>query len=250
LANEFSVVMQFFSWDISQSGFSLKEKLWYCFISLKIYAVILCLIKDLVAQVMFICNHCPFVKHLKKDIVKLTNFYMKVVESISFLCVSFISNWTCHDLTNDYRNTILKSIYVLLQKGLAVVAISSNSVATHPQVLINPILSDQSCVEVVVWFTQNVIVLHRMDQSWWQRTPKYLITLSLIYMMRYANACLNLIHTIEFFYSTSVFLFLFPVRFKGVRLKRIKGKATFHEIILCLHVASSNYACYCFIVFS
>uniref|UniRef100_A0A2P2LCH9 Uncharacterized protein LOC107421634 n=1 Tax=Rhizophora mucronata TaxID=61149 RepID=A0A2P2LCH9_RHIMU len=45
--------------------------------------------------VMFICNHCPFVKHLKKDIVKLTNFYMK--------------------------------------KGLAVVAISSNSVVTHPQ---------------------------------------------------------------------------------------------------------------------
>ncbi|XP_057795533.1 uncharacterized protein LOC131011734 isoform X2 [Salvia miltiorrhiza] len=45
--------------------------------------------------VMFICNHCPFVKHLKKDIVKLSNFYMK--------------------------------------KGLAVVAISSNSVTTHPQ---------------------------------------------------------------------------------------------------------------------
>ncbi|KAI3758541.1 hypothetical protein L6452_06108 [Arctium lappa] len=45
--------------------------------------------------VMFICNHCPFVKHLKKDIVKLTNFYMK--------------------------------------KGLGVVAISSNSIVTHPQ---------------------------------------------------------------------------------------------------------------------
>lgn len=45
--------------------------------------------------VMFICNHCPFVIHLKKDIVKLSNFYMK--------------------------------------KGLAVIAISSNSVATHPQ---------------------------------------------------------------------------------------------------------------------
>ncbi|XP_058097294.1 uncharacterized protein LOC131242578 isoform X2 [Magnolia sinica] len=45
--------------------------------------------------VMFVCNHCPFVKHLKKDIVKLSNFYIK--------------------------------------KGLAVVAISSNSVATHPQ---------------------------------------------------------------------------------------------------------------------
>ncbi|XP_020575754.1 uncharacterized protein LOC110021558 [Phalaenopsis equestris] len=45
--------------------------------------------------VMFICNHCPFVKHLKKDIVKLTNLYMK--------------------------------------KGLAAVAISSNSIRTHPQ---------------------------------------------------------------------------------------------------------------------
>ncbi|CAJ1974342.1 unnamed protein product [Sphenostylis stenocarpa] len=45
--------------------------------------------------VMFICNHCPFVKHLKKGIAKLTKFYM--------------------------------------EKGLAVIAISSNSVATHPQ---------------------------------------------------------------------------------------------------------------------
>ncbi|XP_010477397.1 PREDICTED: uncharacterized protein LOC104756492 [Camelina sativa] len=45
--------------------------------------------------VMFICNHCPFVIHLKKYIVKLCNFYM--------------------------------------EKGLAVVAISSNSVVTHPQ---------------------------------------------------------------------------------------------------------------------
>uniref|UniRef100_A0ACD5ZMF4 Uncharacterized protein n=1 Tax=Avena sativa TaxID=4498 RepID=A0ACD5ZMF4_AVESA len=27
--------------------------------------------------VMFICNHCPFVKHLKKDIAKLTSFYME-----------------------------------------------------------------------------------------------------------------------------------------------------------------------------
>ncbi|KAF5200274.1 Thioredoxin superfamily protein [Thalictrum thalictroides] len=45
--------------------------------------------------VMFICNHCPFVIHLKKDIVKLSDYYMK--------------------------------------KGLAVVAISSNSAVTHPQ---------------------------------------------------------------------------------------------------------------------
>ncbi|CAN6165776.1 unnamed protein product [Urochloa humidicola] len=45
--------------------------------------------------VMFICNHCPFVKHLKKDIAKLTSFYV--------------------------------------EKGLGVVAISSNSIKTHPQ---------------------------------------------------------------------------------------------------------------------
>ncbi|KAI3989685.1 hypothetical protein MKX01_009177 [Papaver californicum] len=45
--------------------------------------------------VMFICNHCPFVIHLKQEIVKLNNYYMK--------------------------------------KGLAVVAISSNSVVTHPR---------------------------------------------------------------------------------------------------------------------
>ncbi|KAG8080840.1 hypothetical protein GUJ93_ZPchr0007g3162 [Zizania palustris] len=45
--------------------------------------------------VMFVCNHCPFVKHLKKDTAKLTSFYM--------------------------------------EKGLAAVAISSNSIVTHPQ---------------------------------------------------------------------------------------------------------------------
>jgi peroxiredoxin len=45
--------------------------------------------------VMFICNHCPYVIHLKEDIVKLANNYMP--------------------------------------KGLAVVAISSNCVETHPQ---------------------------------------------------------------------------------------------------------------------
>ncbi|KAE8666575.1 V(D)J recombination activating protein 2 isoform 2 [Hibiscus syriacus] len=55
-------------------------------------------------QVMFLCNHCPFVKHLKKDLAKLSNFYMKVAKFPSTF-------W----------------------KGLAVVAISSNSVATHPQ---------------------------------------------------------------------------------------------------------------------
>lgn len=30
------------------------------------------------SQVMFICNHCPFVIHLKEDIVKLAANYMPV----------------------------------------------------------------------------------------------------------------------------------------------------------------------------
>ncbi|KAL3638909.1 hypothetical protein CASFOL_016816 [Castilleja foliolosa] len=45
--------------------------------------------------VMFICNHCPYVIHLKSDIAKLTKLYM--------------------------------------EKGLGVIAISSNSVTTHPK---------------------------------------------------------------------------------------------------------------------
>src|SRR5512138_2634834 len=53
-------------------------------------------IKGHVATViMFICNHCPFVKHVNTQLVKLAN---------------------------DYKN-----------KGIGFVAISSNDVANHPQ---------------------------------------------------------------------------------------------------------------------
>lgn len=53
-------------------------------------------IKGNVATViMFICNHCPFVKHVNTELVKLAN---------------------------DYKN-----------KGVGFVAISSNDVASHPQ---------------------------------------------------------------------------------------------------------------------
>lgn len=45
--------------------------------------------------VMFICNHCPFVIHVNPEIVKLANDY--------------------------------------LPKGVALIAISSNNIATHPQ---------------------------------------------------------------------------------------------------------------------
>lgn len=41
---------------------------------------------------MFICNHCPFVKHLKRDIVKITNYYMKV-KLLSCLFPSLFVDW-------------------------------------------------------------------------------------------------------------------------------------------------------------
>jgi hypothetical protein len=34
---------------------------------------------------MFICNHCPFVKHLKKDISKLASFYVEVTNNLGEL---------------------------------------------------------------------------------------------------------------------------------------------------------------------
>lgn len=88
-----------------------------------------------VMQVMFICNHCPFVIHLKKVIVKLTEFYMKVVKQITmakvYIFLSSAAGQTC--ISQDP----IIFFFVFLQKGLAVVAISSNSVATHPQVIVN-----------------------------------------------------------------------------------------------------------------
>jgi len=87
-------------------------------------------------QVMFICNHCPFVVHLKKVIVKLTEFYMKVVKQITvakvYIFLSSAAGQTCKVKTH-----LIFFFLLFLQKGLAVVAISSNSVATHPQVIVN-----------------------------------------------------------------------------------------------------------------
>ena len=70
---------------------------------------------------MFICNHCPFVKHLKKDIAKVTSFYMEV------------RTW------KNWHNVLLFCLCLwwpldTMQKGLGAVAISSNSIRTHPQV--------------------------------------------------------------------------------------------------------------------
>ena len=42
--------------------------------------------------VMFICNHCPFVKHIQKELVNLANDYL--VKGISFVAIS----------SNDVKN--------------------------------------------------------------------------------------------------------------------------------------------------
>ena len=36
--------------------------------------------------VMFICNHCPFVKHIQKELVKLANDYL--AKGVSFIAIS------------------------------------------------------------------------------------------------------------------------------------------------------------------
>jgi hypothetical protein len=53
---------------------------------------------------MFICNHCPFVKHLKKDIAKLTSFYMEVRTleeqmklSLNFFAGILVLTWIQYD---------------------------------------------------------------------------------------------------------------------------------------------------------
>ena len=47
--------------------------------------------------VMFICNHCPFVVNIRKELIAIASEYM--------------------------------------EKGLGIVAVSSNSIQTHPQVV-------------------------------------------------------------------------------------------------------------------
>jgi peroxiredoxin len=41
---------------------------------------------DIATVIMFICNHCPFVKHVQQELVKLTNDYQK--KGISFIAIS------------------------------------------------------------------------------------------------------------------------------------------------------------------
>ena len=41
---------------------------------------------DLATVIMFICNHCPYVKHINQEIVRLANDYQ--ARGISFVAIS------------------------------------------------------------------------------------------------------------------------------------------------------------------
>ncbi len=41
---------------------------------------------DIATVIMFICNHCPYVKHINKELVRLTNEYKE--KGISFVAIS------------------------------------------------------------------------------------------------------------------------------------------------------------------
>lgn len=139
---------------------------------------------------MFICNHCPFVIHLKKDIVKLSNFYMKV--SRKLIPFSFFSDFTHYMLSLlavssvVEKNRITSRSSCLLQKGLAVVAISSNSVVTHPQVEILYNLWSLDFVRLLCDFVVSFSIFHRMDLNSWLKMLSSSNILSLIFMMRFA----------------------------------------------------------------
>ena len=44
------------------------------------------ILSDKATVIMFICNHCPYVKHVQEELVKISNDYMK--EGISFVAIS------------------------------------------------------------------------------------------------------------------------------------------------------------------
>lgn len=41
---------------------------------------------DVATVIMFICNHCPFVKHIQKELVQLANDY--IAKGVSFIAIS------------------------------------------------------------------------------------------------------------------------------------------------------------------
>lgn len=93
-----------------------------------------------------------------------------------------------HNLANEYGINISKFYCIGMQKGLAVVAISSNSVVTHPQVLITALFEIRAIMKLLsglICSKWNCFC--RMGQCSWQKRLKCLITHFPIYMMRYTS---------------------------------------------------------------
>lgn len=75
--------------------------------------------------VMFLCNHCPFVIHLKPAIAELAKEYQVTTHSLHHL----LHAW----FIRVRQVGMLLPAFNMQARGVKVVAISSNSVQTHPQ---------------------------------------------------------------------------------------------------------------------
>lgn len=130
---------------------------------------------------MFICNHCPFVKHLKKDIVKLTNFYMKVCRHYQLTRMLLFQ--FC-----EYMNTELTICALLLRAAertgscCDIFKLCDDS----PTGLLHIVISILELHECFLWFDYDAFPFHRMGLSLWQKKLKHSIIPFLIYMMRFA----------------------------------------------------------------
>ena len=41
---------------------------------------------EVATVIMFICNHCPYVKHVRQELVRITNEYME--KDVSFIAIN------------------------------------------------------------------------------------------------------------------------------------------------------------------
>lgn len=110
-------------------------------------------------QVMFICNHCPFVKHLKKDIVKLSNFYMKVSYYLVCFLLFLLFCIALHHILLQTSSCKRKNIFIDVYVSGAERACGGcnffklcNYSSTGSDDLIS---SNLSSVEAIEWFVQH-----------------------------------------------------------------------------------------------
>lgn len=163
---------------------------------------------------MFICNHCPFVKHLKKDIAKLTSFYMGVCEflycnmkqyliniywQLFFLFMQAEGTWCCCNLfkfchytsTGTDQYIICFNCYKwLLQDGIKPCFLHSKQDYVMP--FTDKHLVDSTYFNIYLlnfiqhffFYVKLLFISNRMDLNLWHKMRSYLTILSLTCLMR------------------------------------------------------------------